>query len=1125
MALNGNTRPDVDQVLRGLKDFQRDTVEYVFRRLYLDPHPTSRFLIADEVGLGKTLVARGVIAKAIDHLWDTTERIDVVYICSNQEIARQNIDRLNITADRHFQFASRSTLLPVTLQALRGNKLNFVSLTPGTSFDLQSYTGLARERAMLFFLLWNAWGDGLSKSVLGNVLRAGIKPESWKYELRQFQAAYPKVQKPALLQIDPELAVAFCGALTEHPELEARYERLAGQIGSRKTKLPLEVRRERDRLIRDLRHLLARSSLSALEPDLVILDEFQRFKSVLEPEDELAALAKKLLAYPGVKVLLLSATPYKMVTLDGEIGEDHYQDFLRTVSFLLEHAPEQVELLKGAIAAYRRALFDLSPGGQAQGRAARHTMEQVLRQVMVRTERLAASADRNGMLTERVTAREHLQASDLHGFVRLDRIAHAVDGGDQMEYWKSAAYPLNLMEDYKLKRKLREALENGESNGLDDLLASAEPTMLSRGTFQAFQPVDPANARLRALLQDTVDTGNWRLLWLPPSLPYTTPGGPFASVESSGLTKALVFSSWRLAPKAIAILASYEAERRMVDDPAGDYPYDELGKRRKPLLRFNRSDGRLAGMPLFCLTYPCLALARLVDPLAIAVRLADGDLPTAGLVLQAVEAQVDQFLGQLAMDLPAAESGREDERWYWAALALLDRHFQAEEAGNWLTPDEPGLAWATIPGRSLEGAGKLRQGGGADAQGPTDALPDSEDERESPTAVQEDATGFLEHVQEFARFFKQPEPLGRRPEDLTRVLALIALASPAVTALRALLRTVPGAQGAHQACLAGAARIGLGFRTLFNRPESILLIERSYEDGPYWLKALAYARDGNLQSVLDEYCHVLVESLGLVGHSPDVCAARLGAAVEQALTLRAPTLRFDEIRRLDGQWVIDSSDSRERPGIRCRYALRFGEEKRSDDDQSTRHADVRMAFNSPFRPFILATTSIGQEGLDFHQYCHRVVHWNLPSNPVDLEQREGRVHRYKGHVIRRNLARHYGLAAVQAGGEGLEDPWRQLFERAVQERPAGSNDLRPFWIYETEGGVAIERTVPVLPLSRELAHLAQLKRSVVAYRSVIGQPRQQELLEYLTSQLSPEELSHVVDEFAIDLSPLLGSQT
>ena len=42
-------------------------------------------------GLGKTLVARGVIARTIDHLWEEVPRIDVIYICSNADIARQNI--------------------------------------------------------------------------------------------------------------------------------------------------------------------------------------------------------------------------------------------------------------------------------------------------------------------------------------------------------------------------------------------------------------------------------------------------------------------------------------------------------------------------------------------------------------------------------------------------------------------------------------------------------------------------------------------------------------------------------------------------------------------------------------------------------------------------------------------------------------------------------------------------------------------------------------------------------------------------------------------------------------------------------------------------------------------------
>ena len=75
-------RPDTQKILSGLKDFQRDTVEHVFRRLYLDKDCVHRFLVADEVGLGKTLVARGLIAQAIDHLWEKTERIDIVYVLS-----------------------------------------------------------------------------------------------------------------------------------------------------------------------------------------------------------------------------------------------------------------------------------------------------------------------------------------------------------------------------------------------------------------------------------------------------------------------------------------------------------------------------------------------------------------------------------------------------------------------------------------------------------------------------------------------------------------------------------------------------------------------------------------------------------------------------------------------------------------------------------------------------------------------------------------------------------------------------------------------------------------------------------------------------------------------------------
>jgi hypothetical protein len=44
-------------------------------------------------------------------------------------------------------------------------------------------------------------------------------------------------------------------------------------------------------------------------------------------------------------------------------------------------------------------------------------------------------------------------------------------------------------------------------------------------------------------------------------------------------------------------------------------------------------------------------------------------------------------------------------------------------------------------------------------------------------------------------------------------------------------------------------------------------------------------------------------------------------------------------------------------------------------------------------------------------YGHWAGHWGQPSNPVDLQQREGREYCHKAHLIRRDLALSGGLAA------------------------------------------------------------------------------------------------------------------
>lgn len=219
------------RVMFELKDFQRDAVDHVFSRLYEDADATRRFLVASETGLGKTLVARGVIARALDHLRPKVDRIDVLYICSNADIARQNINRLNVTGRSDFGFAGRITMLPLVMHQLekreedRTERVNFISFTPGTTFDLKSSTGRKEERALLYQLLREPWGLG-DRAAPKNVLRAGAGSERFRNLLRNSREYW---------DIDDGLRRRFQGDLQHRVEeeraqgkddLRTRFERL-----------------------------------------------------------------------------------------------------------------------------------------------------------------------------------------------------------------------------------------------------------------------------------------------------------------------------------------------------------------------------------------------------------------------------------------------------------------------------------------------------------------------------------------------------------------------------------------------------------------------------------------------------------------------------------------------------------------------------------------------------------------------------------------------------------------------------------------------------------------------------------------------------------------------------------
>jgi hypothetical protein len=317
--------------------------------------------------------------------------------------------------------------------------------------------------------------------------------------------------------------------------------------------------------------------------------------------------------------------------------------------------------------------------------------------------------------------------------------------------------------------------------------------------------------------------------------------------------------------------------------------------------------------------------------------------------------------------------------------------------------------------------------------------------------------------------------------------------------------------------LDAAARVGLAFRTLFSQPDATVLTRALYRgaegsgDERYWEAMLDHCIAGNLQAVMDEHVHVLHESLGVATKTPEEAIKRIAEEIVSAMSLRATVLRVDDFMVSGALRLAEKQIP-----FRCRSALRFDTDPGEDGGGDTHADQVRVAFNSPFRPFVLASTAVGQEGLDFHLWCHAIFHWNLPSNPVDFEQREGRVHRYKGHVVRRSVASALGLTALY-GTEVGGDPWESLFSIARTLRKDGQNDLVPYWVFNGNGKFKIRRYIPALPLSRERAAAGRLRAALGAYRLVFGQPRQEDLLAFLQSAHAIGDLN--ADLYAIDLSP------
>ena len=323
-------------------------------------------------------------------------------------------------------------------------------------------------------------------------------------------------------------------------------------------------------------------------------------------------------------------------------------------------------------------------------------------------------------------------------------------------------------------------------------------------------------------------------------------------------------------------------------------------------------------------------------------------------------------------------------------------------------------------------------------------------------------------------------PKRKMPADIVEVLTNMAMASPAICALRITKD--------KEAAFAFAKEIV----NMFNGREATAIVELIYgrSDDAHYKNVLKYCVDGNFAAVLDEYAHML--------DTVDTASLTAGLKVNTA------------VYSIDTYTSFINDNKKNQIRMRSKFAAGFYQTQ-IDGKTAQRKEGLRTAFNSPFRPFVLATTSIGQEGLDFHNYSRRVVHWNLPHNPVDIEQREGRVNRYKCLAVRQNIAARYG----KENRAFVKDVWSEMFEQALNEKDEKLPELAPYWCLPDGGDIKIERIVPMYPLSRESVVYERLLKILQLYRVTLGQARQEELLEYLLFNCDENKIK----DLFINLSP------
>jgi len=784
-----------------IKPFQSATIDAALRAFRSRTGPR-RFLVADEVGLGKTIVASGMVERLAAR---RPKPLRVFYVCSNLAIATQNLARLaSFLPDNERKSAiaqvDRPSLMPTRALPTHASVRVF-SLTPDTALPSRRgrrREGRAEERALGLALLKELLPGTIPQ--LYRTLRVNVGRRRFDGWLRHYQTAIRsgEIAKPTFRR-------AFRHALrvelgVEHGQhLPPRIQALVSSD-------------DRLELVAAVRSALAVAALDRVRPDLVIFDEFQRFRDLLgEPsgaEDEAAADAKppptgdtaasrvlRAIRGDGVDhrpaVLLLSATPYAPYRgrHEGAVYAGAAADFFVLVEFLYGGGCKGRKASQRAKSFFETVSEELRKGDPLSERAlsARADLTALLTRVMSRTERPRKAIDDGAQDESDGVCEAPLLPSDISVFRHLKDSLQPDDHGWVVPLWQSVPLPMQALGNrYKAWSNSQHILPRPE--------IALTPGVRRRLRTTGRWP----HPRLRALLKE-MPLQQLALPWVAPSLPWWPLGGAWRNDKPKPAIdgKLLIFSRFRAVPVALSGLVSYALEARLLGQKRSrkGLAYEDVTKRQ--LLA---ADPDRPG--LFALFHPSPVLARL-DPLA---RRA-GTLNSAK---AAVQRQLRALLAGYGIRVVKRIS--RDRRRPWELLAMIE-----QRAGCWR---ESRAAWDHV-------VQHLRRLSGEEVGNRLMEMIRRWDAKGSQCVSEIDDDG------EF------------------KPLVDLALGAPGTVFARALSRHWPCAFAAENfGDLAGLCWRGL----------------RSYFDAPWFAAALADGREkrfpaairraviqGNLESVLDEH--------------------------------------------------------------------------------------------------------------------------------------------------------------------------------------------------------------------------------------------------------------------------------